>query len=150
MKFIKVFFINILMLMVLSATGMSQDIAPLLFVNELDGKKIATYGDALRIFRLQVRTIQGSESSYLLKGYYDDLPLTKGMISLMVARYLQLIEVKPRKCLMYNIFGSERYAYRALLADKIFSEFGSENDLMTGGELIELFAKIDEFYKGRK
>ena len=149
MKFIKVFFINILMLIVISATGISQDIAPLLFINELDGKETATYGDALRIFRLQVRTIQGSES-YLLKGYYDDLPLTKGMISLMVARYLKLIEVEPRNSLMYNIFGSERYAYRACLADKLFSEFGSENDLMSGGELIELFAKIDEFYKGRK
>ena len=144
MKFMKVFLINILLLMLLSASAISQNMVPLLFINELDAKKTTTYGDALRMFRFHVRTNSRS-GEYMLKGYYDDLPLTKGMASLMVASYLGL-----NKSLMFDIFGRERYAYRACLADKLFSESGSENDLMSGPELIELFAKIDEFNKDRR
>ena len=67
------------------------------------------------------------------------------MASLMAARFLNL-----KKSLMYNKFDIERYAYRACLAHKLFSEFGSENDLMSGPELIEFFTKIDEFKKGKR
>jgi hypothetical protein len=128
---------------ILSAAGIGQDISQIEFINELDGRSVATYADALRMFRFQVRTIPGS-GSYLLKGYYDDLKLTKGTASLMIARYLKL-----KQSLMYRIFDIERYAYRACLAEKFFSIDGSENDLMSGSELIELFTKIDEF-KGRR
>ena len=144
MKLVRVFLINILLLMVLSASLTAQDISPLLYINELDAKKTATYGDALRMFRFQVRTVPGSKE-YMLKGYFDDFPLTKGVISLMVARYLGL-----NKSLLFNIFGTERYAYKACLADKLFSELGSENDLMSGADLIELFTRIDEFNKFRR
>ena len=145
MKFINVLCINILLLMILSASGISQDdISSIMFINELDSKKTATYGDALRMFRVQARTIPGS-GSYLLEGYSDSSPLTKGTASLMTARYLKL-----NKSLMYNIFGIKRYAYRACLADKLFNEFGSENDMMSGSELIELFTKVDEFIERRR
>ena len=143
MKFIKIFCINILLLAALSAAGFGQDMLQIAFINELDGKSVATYGDALRMFRFQVRTIEGSDS-YLIKGYYDDLRLTKGMASLMIARFLHL-----NKSLMYNIFRGERYAYRACLAEKLFSRDGCENDLMTGPELIELFSRVNEFKRGR-
>ncbi|MCL2154847.1 MAG: hypothetical protein FWH53_04200 [Leptospirales bacterium] len=151
MKFIKIFCINILLLVVLSATGISQDVSQIMFLNELDGKRVSTYADALRMFRFQVRTIAGSDTdSFLNKGYYDDLPLTKGMASLMISRILKL-----KKSLMYNIlytfgFESERYAYRACIAEKFFNADGSENDLMSGSELIELFSKVNElFNRGR-
>ena len=145
MRFINVLCISILLLMVLSTSGISQDdISSIMFINELDGKKTATYGDALRMFSFQVGTISRS-GSYLLKGHSDNSPLTKGMASLMTARYLKL-----SKSLMYNIFDIERYAYRACLADKLFNEFGSENDMISGSELIELFTKVDEFIKRRR
>ena len=138
MKLIKVFWINILLLMILSSFGISQDISSIVFINELDAKRTATYGDALRMFEFQEGTSRSG--SYMLKGYNDDVRLTKGMASLMTARYLKL-----NKSLMYKIFDIERYAFRACLADKFFSIDGSENDLMSGPELIELFSKINEY-----
>jgi len=129
--------------MVLSTNGIGQDISSIVFINELDGKKTATYGDALRMFEFQ--EITSGSDSYMLKGYNDEARLTKGMASLMMARSLKL-----NKSFMYNIFDIERYAYRACLADKFFSEFGSENDIMSGSELIELFAKLDEFIESRR
>ena len=143
MKLFKVFFINILLLMILSAIGVGQDISSIMFINELDAKKTATYGDALRMFELQEGTSR--TDSYKLKGYNKGEQLTKGMASLMTARYLRL-----NKSLMYNIFDIERYAFRACMADKLFNIDGSENDLMSGSELIELFTKVDEFNKVRR
>ena len=140
MKFIKVFSINILLLMILSAVGVGQDISQITFINELDGKSSATYSDALSMFRFQA----GASNSYMLSGYSDDSKLTKGMVSLMAARFLNL-----KQSLMYNIFGIERYAYRACLADNLFSGDGSENDLISGSELIELFSRVNEFRSGR-
>jgi len=161
MKYIKTIFITILLLTIVSSDVMSQkkrqkkkqqqtreprqavDIQQIMFINELDTKSVATYADAFRIFRFQVRIIKGSKS-YLLKGYLDEFPLTKGMASLMAARFLQL-----NNSLMYKIFETERYAYRECVAEKFFSADGSENDIMSGPELIELFTKVGEF-KGRK
>ncbi|MCL1864179.1 MAG: hypothetical protein FWF73_00010 [Spirochaetes bacterium] len=140
MKFIKIFYINILLLGVLSSTAVSQDISQITFINELDGKSAATYGDALRMFEFQER----NSNLYMLKGYNNDARLTKGMASLMTARYLKL-----NKSLMYKIFDIERYAYRACLADKFFSIDGGENDLMSGPELIELLAKINDYKSGK-
>jgi len=141
MKFIKIFFINTLLLIVLSTAVTGQDMSQIMFINELDGKITATYGDVLRMFGFQAGTVP---DSYLLKGYNDDSKLTKGMASLMTARHLGL-----NKSLMYKIFGTERYAYRACMAERFFNTDGSENDVMSGPELIELFGKIDEF-KGRR
>ena len=149
MKFVKIFYINILLLVVLSATGIGQDISQIIFLNELDNKSVATYADALRMFRFQVRTIPGADfdsEAYFHKGYFDDLPLTKGMASLMIARIL-LLNNSFMYNILYNLFGFEieRYAYRACIAEKLFSADGSENDLMSGSELIELFSRVHEF-----
>ena len=143
MKFVKIFCVNIFLLMILSVTGIGQNISQITFINELDVKSAAAYGDALSMFRFQEGTASVS-NSYMLSGYSDESKLTKGMASLMMARYLNL-----KKSLMYNIFGTERYAYRACLADNLFSGYGSENDLMSGAELIELFSKVKEFKNGR-
>ena len=140
MRFIKNFTVNILLLAVLSSAGIAQDVSQIMFINKLDEKSAANYGDALRMFEFQGR----ESDSYMLKGYKSETRLTKGMVSLMTARYLQL-----KKSFMYKIFNTERYAYRACIADKFFGIDGSENDLMSGSELIELFAKINEFKRGR-
>ena len=172
MKYIKIFFINILLLTLLSSSGIGQDISAetdqdisaetgqdistetdqvistdigqdvlqIMFINELDRKSVATYGDALRMFKFQT----GTSDSYLLNSYQDDSKLTRGMVSLMIARHLKL-----NKSLMYRLFEIERYAYKECMAEKFFGKPGKENDLMSGPQLIELFGKIDEF-KGRR
>jgi formylmethanofuran dehydrogenase subunit E-like metal-binding protein len=144
MKFIKIIFINILLLTLLSSSGIGQDMTQIMFLNELDGQSAATYADALRMFRFHLQIRPEGSPTYLLKDYFDEVPLTKGMASLMMCRYIKL-----KKSLMYNIFDTERYAYRACLAEKFFSEYGSENDIMSGSELIEFFAKVGEFKSGR-
>ena len=118
----------------------SQDMQQIMFLSELDGKKTATYGDALRMFRFKTT----GSGAYSLKGYSEYSKLTRGMVSLMTARYLKLND-----SLMYRIFENERYAYKACMAEKLFSKDGSEHDVMTGPELIELFGKISK-YKGRR
>ena len=157
MKFTKIIFINILLFAVLSSTGIgqdmiteaeedlssgfTQDMQQIMLIIELEGKSVTTYGDALRMFGFQAETSSGS---YRLKGYNDYSKLTKGMVSLMAAKYLYL-----KKSLLYRIIETERYAYRACVAEKLFSADGSENDLMSGPELIEFFAKVGEF-RGRR
>jgi len=143
MKFIRIFLINFLLLTVLQAVGIAQDLAQIMFINELDGKRVATYGDALRMLRFQVGAISKSYT-YLDKGYFDDLKLTKGMISLIIAEHLEL-----KQSFMYRIFRTERYAYRACVAENLFSADGNENDLMSGPELIGLFLKVNEFKSRR-
>ena len=120
-----------------SSDEIDQDVAVIMFINELDVKKTATYGDALSMFGFQPANPQ--TGSYRLKSYEDDSPLTKGMASLMTARYLKL-----NNSLMYNFFGIERYAYRECWSNGLFDELKSENDRMSGPELIELFAKINK------
>jgi len=141
MKYIKFFLTNTILLTILSSAVVGQDISQIMFINELDTKRTATYGDALRMFGFQTGTLP---ESHLLKGYDDNSKLTKGMASLMIARHLGL-----QKSLMYRIFGTERYAYRACVAEKFFSAVGSEHDLMSGPQLIGLFGKIEDF-KGKR
>ena len=167
MKLLKVY-ISIILLMVLSTIGIGEEIrggivpdivdlfhkssekiapdeseeirpevAAIMFINELDVKKKATYGDALRMFGFQPENPQAGP--YRLKSYKDDSPLTKGMASLMTVRYLKL-----GNSLMYNFLDIERYAYRECCSDGLFDELKSENDRMSGPELIELFTKINE------
>ena len=140
MNFIKFFSINILLLVIVSTTGIAQDISQVMFINELDRKETATYGDALRLLKFQIGIISDSDfDSYFFKGYHYDMELTKGKAARIVAWYLRL-----KQSLMYNIFKTERYAYRACVAEKFFSTDGSENDLMSGSELIELFSRVNE------
>jgi hypothetical protein len=50
---------------------------------------------------------------------------------------------------MYLIFDTERYAYKACIANGIFSPGGSENDKMTGPELIDLLSRISDLKGGK-
>jgi len=129
----------------------SQDVTQVTFISELDKKFNATYGDALIMFKIQTgssvysKKKSGSEKTpFILSGYTEDEQLTKGMASLMTARYINL-----GGSIMYIIFGTERYAYKVCIANGIFSDGGSENDKMTGPELIELFSKITDLKGGK-
>lgn len=123
-------FVLFLAALAISTAVFSQDTGFISKMNDIDKKATATYGDAVMLFREQ-----GAKNIAL--GYKDDEPLTRGMVALMTARYLGL-----SGSFMYNIFGTERYAFKACVAEGLMKEDGSENDLMSGTELIEVLAKI--------
>lgn len=133
-------------LLVLFITAASaQNISQLDFIHSLDSKTAATYGDAVKLFAAEAGGRPGNfdaESAFLSeKGialtYSEDAPLTRGMAALMTARYLNL-----KGSFMYRIFKSERYAYRACIADSLMPGDSSELDKLTGPELLELMSLI--------
>lgn len=150
MKKAMVLIVTILSVISFAGISFSQDITQVTFLSELDNKSTATYGDALIMFKLQSgssvsakgKSASGKES-YALQGYTEADTLSKGMASLMTARYLDL-----GGSFMYLILDIERYAYKACIANGIFSPDGSENDKMSGPELIELFSKISDMKGG--
>jgi hypothetical protein len=150
MKTIRILSITFIAILFSAGITFSQDITQVTFLSELDNKSTATYGDALIMFKLQSgssvsakgRSSSGKES-YALQGYTEADTLSKGMASLMTARYLDL-----GGSFMYLILDIERYAYKACIANGIFSPDGSENDKMSGPELIELFSKISDMKGG--
>jgi len=151
MKIVKIINNLFITILILSVTASSQDITQITFINELDNKVQATYGDALIVFKLQsgstVALKKGKSTavdSFTLSGYNEKDILTKGMASLMTAKYLDL-----DGSFLYLIFGTERYAYKACIANNIFVPGGSENDKMTGPELIELLSRISDLKGGK-
>lgn len=116
--------------MVINTAAYTQDADIIVKMSELDKKTEATYGDAVILFREQ----SGRD---IVLNYKNEEPLTKGMAALMTAGYLNLND-----SFMYNLFGTERYAFHACVADGLMTENGSENDLMSGAQLLELMAKI--------
>jgi len=145
MKKAKLFYITLISIFALSSGGYSQDITQVTFLSELDNKPVATYGDALILFKLEFGGAAASKKNTVsLDGYIESDLLTKGMASKMTAESLKL-----GGSFMYLIFGSERYSYRACIANGLFSEGGSENDKMTGPELIELLSRISDMKGGK-
>lgn len=145
------YFIYLFFVFLICINVSAQDVTQVAFLSELDSKTSATYGDALILFKLQSGSsisTKGKTSStgesYVLKGYAEGDTLTKGMASLMTARYLDL-----SGSFMYMILDIERYAYKACIANKIFSADGSENDKISGPELIEMFSKISDIKGGK-
>lgn len=99
-------------------------------LSDLDRKAQATYGDAVALFKAE------TDKNVFLK-YKNEAPLTRGMVALMTAKYLDL-----KGSFMYNLFGSERYAVKACVDEDLMDEDSSENDLMSGAELIEVLGRI--------
>ena len=99
-------------------------------LSDIDQKVTATYGDALTLFKAETR-------KDVSLNYKKDEPLTRGMVALMAAKYLDL-----KGSFMYNLFGSQRYAVRACIAEELMEPDSSASDLMSGAELIEVLARI--------
>ena len=99
-------------------------------INSIDKKTTAVYGDAVALFKAET-----SKNVYL--DYKDDAPLTRGMVALMAAKYLDL-----KGSFMYNIFGTERYAVKACVAENIMDANSSSSDLMSGADLLEVLGRI--------
>jgi len=137
----------ILLILFMISAASAQNISQLNFIHSLDSKSTATYGDAVTLFAASAGARAGnftSESAYLneqgiaLK-YSEDAPLTRGMAALMTAKYLNL-----KGSFMYLIFKSERYAYRACIADSLMPGNASELDKLSGPELLELMSLISD------
>lgn len=99
-------------------------------MSDIDRKAAATYGDAVTLFKAETK-----KDVYL--DYKNDATLTRGMVALMTAKYLDL-----KGSFMYNLFGTERYAVRACIAEGIMDEDSSGNDIMSGADLIEVLGRI--------
>lgn len=140
------FITSIFLAVIISATS-AQDISQLNFIHSLDSKTAATYGDAVKLFTASAGGRAGNfaaESAFLNEkdialNYTEDAPLTRGMAALMTARYLNL-----KGSFMYLLFKSERYAYRACIADSLMPGDASELDNLTGPELLELMSLISD------
>jgi hypothetical protein len=140
-------FLPIFLSLLLISPAFTQNISQLDFIHSLDSKASATYGDAVKLFTASTGGRAGNfaaESAWLNEQgialeYSEDAPLTRGMAALMTAKYLNL-----KGSFMYLLFKSERYAYRACIADSLMPGDASELDRLTGPELLELMSLISD------
>jgi hypothetical protein len=126
------------------------------FVHEIAEKDVVSFGDTVRFLVL----ILGKEPTStlasdlnILKGagitaglnYTENIPIRKGMLAIIIADYLKLGD-----SLFYMIFKTQRYAFTACIANGIMDYDASENDSVSGGELIEIMSKVSERASGGK
>lgn len=143
---IKLFIIAILLCTV---PVFAQEYGGLNFINQLGEKKTATWGDATALYVITLgkapagfdANVQTLQSMGIIKTnkYGKDKPLRKGMLAKMIARHLKL-----KNTLLYLIFGTERYAHRSCVAERIYPADSSEWDAMRGDELIEIMTMVSE------
>jgi len=130
------------------ALAYPQSMVVLNYINELGNKERASFGDIVKLIALDMgeKTL-GFESDLSvlnarkkIAGNYnlsENAPLRKGTAARLIARYLRLTD-----SVMYNIFGTERYAYRACVAADIMIADGSEWDYVSGEELLEIMRRV--------
>jgi len=138
----------VVIIAVAAITGYSQNAGEVEWLSGIDKKAAVTYGDAAAFFVMQIgKSSSGFDNNQsalaaegiALQGYSEESILTKGMLSKMTAKYLKL-----GGSFMYLIFKTERYAYKVCVANGIFTEDGSSNDVMSGPGMIEAFSKISD------
>ena len=141
-------FISMTLMLCFYALAHSQSMNVLNYVNELGDKKQASFGDAVKLIVLDMgENTSGFESDLsvlnarnkIAAGYSlsENAPLRKGVVARLIARYLRLTD-----SLVYNIFGTERYAFRACVAADIMIADGSEWDYVSGEELLEIMRRV--------
>lgn len=132
----------------ITGTAYAQKTNEIDWLGQIDRKTAVTYGDAVTLFIFQLGKNPSTfekDSADLdsagigLQGYNEGDVLTKGMLSKMTARYLDL-----DGSFMYLIFGTERYAFKVCVANGFFYEDGSSSDILSGPAMIEVFSKISE------
>ncbi len=146
--------ILIILLLFITTASFSQAGSELNYLSSLDQKKQATYDDAVQMFAYQLG--MGSSSFTVTREqlkqrgitgviYSASTPLNKGMIAFMTSKYLKL-----NYSLLFMITDAERYALRNCISSKIMDSDSSENDSVSGIELIEIFSRIGETMEGAK
>ncbi|HAW86516.1 MAG: hypothetical protein A2087_07160 [Spirochaetes bacterium GWD1_61_31] len=77
----------------------------------------------------------------LVERYSGDDLLTKGRLSLLAARAVRL-----QSSFFFLILPIERYAFRLLVAETVFSNTSSAGDIVSGLELIDFIARFGQLY----
>ena len=131
-----------------------SDVQKIEFINRLSEKESVTYGEGVAFMVMAIGyepstfgyNIQTLKTAGIKDGldYEESRSLRKGIISAIIADYLDLGD-----SLFYLIFGTERYAFRACVAEGILDPNASEWDGVSGGELIEIMDKVAERAEGR-
>jgi hypothetical protein len=133
-----------------------QTIQNVTFVHEISEKDAVSFGDTVRFLVLIIgreptntlaRDLDILKGAGITKGlnYTEDIPMKKGMLAIIIADYLKLGD-----SLIYMIFKTQRYAFRACIANDIMDYDASEYDSISGGELIEIMSKVSERASGGK
>lgn len=127
----------------------AQDMQQMQFIHLLADKPAASFSDAVTFMTIAAGmqpkdfnfNLQVLKNRRIARGmdYHAAAPLRRGALSLMIARHLDLSD-----SLLYMVFGTGRYAYRACVAEGIMDHEGSEWDILSGGELIEIMNKTIE------
>lgn len=151
----KIIFFLIMICFLLSSQVYGQKVSQVTFINEIADKEEVTYAEGIQFFLMVIEKKVGSfqdnvnflNKEGLTKGINltKDSLLRRGTLSLIIARHLKLSD-----SLLYNIFKSERYAYRACAAKEIMEYDGSEWDILSGGELVEIMTKVSEILGGKE
>lgn len=132
----------------LAGNVFAQNAGEIDWLAQVDKKPAVTYSDAVSLFIFQIGkkpstfendTAVLASEGIALEGYSEDTILSKGMLSKMTAVYLKL-----DGSLMYQFFKTERYAFKACIANGIFTENGSQYDMLSGAAMIEVFSKTNE------
>ncbi|MCP4134773.1 MAG: hypothetical protein GY754_27610 [bacterium] len=150
--FLSLFLINTVV-SVVPASG--QNIGSLSFIHQLGDKEKASLEDGVTFFVLTMGQTSSSfdanvaalkAKTLLNDSKYDkNAPLRRGLLAGMICRYLKLGD-----SLFYKIFGTDRYAFRACIAAGLMDVDGSEWDILSGEELIEIMARVGEYGGGGK
>ncbi len=136
-----------ILILLMGISAFSQPMGEIDFIDSLDSKKVASYGDAIKLFAFQLLGKSNDFNrdvialgSIVTQKTGKDQPLRKGALAGITARYLKLSD-----SLMYRLTGLDRYAFRVCAAHNIMNGNGSENDIMSGMELLDIFNKISEY-----
>jgi hypothetical protein len=132
-------YIIFVLLLIVSIALFNQTIVKadeLSFIEDLGKKNIATENDALILYKLIVE----NSSFSVISNTENNIPLKKGFIAYMVADNLKLTD-----SLFFMMFKSRRYAFRVCVAHNLLNADGSENDLMSGEDLIEFLTLASEY-----
>lgn len=131
---------------VLPSIASAQESDSLAFINSLDSKKAATFSDAVIFMAYIVNghtlgfkaDLASLKAKGIVTNVYDAKdPLKRGNLAKMIA-----IKLKLKESLLFNITGSERYAFRACSAAGIMPARRSEYDTLSGTELIEIMSRL--------
>ncbi|MBN2040349.1 MAG: hypothetical protein JW864_09925 [Spirochaetes bacterium] len=109
------------------------------FLNTVEQKSTVTVRDAEILFKMVMKADFPASKKEVKK---DD-PVKKGYVALAVADNIGLND-----SLLYKFFKSGRYAFRTCVAHKLLNPDASENDMMSGEELIEFLRLASEYKEG--
>lgn len=142
-------YITLLATVLLFASPLAaQEVGSIAFIDNLAGRKQATVGDAVTFFMIAMgknpagfaADLKNLQRQNLMKNtaYTANQPLRRGVVAYMAAHYLKLGD-----SLMYLVLPmTGRYSCRACIAAEIMTPEGSEWDILSGAELVEIMRRV--------